>query len=201
MGCCKDRGGGEKKPPEGEKKPPDQGNLFEPRSKRCCTDFACLLLFAAAAVGSGYLTAASVVREPQLLVDLIYPTDSYGNNCGRPGTATEFLPTVLYPNLESDLVAQSAILATGAVWSFNPTRLCTPSCPAAFSLAAPSTYGGAGYPTSDNSSVPEILYPWSTRLIAARCFPFDTSNAIASVALCASPNCTDPGAVRAVVCC
>jgi hypothetical protein len=35
------------------------------------------------------------------------------------------------------------------------------------------------------------LYPWSTRRIASRCFPLDNTLALASVALCASPNCTD----------
>jgi hypothetical protein len=169
----------------------NQGELFEPRSRRCCTDVACLVLFLLAAGGSAYLTAASVQRNPQLLMDLVYPTDSYGNNCGRPGTATEGMPSVVYPRLEADLAAQSAVIASGAVWAFSPTRLCASHCPSAFSLASPNIYGGLDYPTTDGVGTESFLYPWSTRAIASRCFPLDDTQALASVALCASPNCTD----------
>mmetsp|Transcript_16710 Transcript_16710/g.46455 ORF Transcript_16710/g.46455 Transcript_16710/m.46455 type:complete len:795 (+) Transcript_16710:42-2426(+) len=185
MGCC---GGDEED---------DAEELFEPRDRRCCTDIACLLLFVLAVAGSAWLTAESIRRDPNLLVDLIYPTDSYGNNCGRPGTATENLPAVIYPKFESDLLAQSATLATGAVWAFSPTKICAPSCPSSFSLSSPRVYGGADYPTSDGKGTPEFLYPWSTMGVASRCFPFDNSQALASAALCASPNCTDPALVAA----
>lgn len=179
MGCCREGNEG------------DPGELFEPRNRRCCTDVACLIVFLLAVGGSGYLTAASIQRQPQLLVDLIYPTDSYGNNCGRPGSATEGMPSVIYPRLEADLAEQSAIIATGAVWAFSPMRVCASRCPSAFSLTSPNVYGGPDYPTADGSGTESFMYPWSTRGIASRCFPLDNTQALASVALCASPNCTD----------
>ena len=67
------------------------------------------------------------------------PTDSYGNNCGKPGTDTADLSKVLYPDLDSDIIAHAGLIATGQYLTFltSVTRLCAHTCPAGVSLRGP----------------------------------------------------------------
>ena len=203
--CCSEREDGatsekEKDVSPTDAKPGDEKKepLFEPRSKRWCTDVFCLALFAAGLGLSAALTYASIRRDPTLLEALIYPSDSHGNFCGKPGTAVEDMAAVIYPRLESDIISQSATLASGAIWAFNPERLCVSSCPETFDLNKPTVVGGTEYPTSDGEGVIELLYPYATTSIASRCFPTQTAEALAAVALCVSPNCTDPALVSSL---
>ena len=41
--------------------------------------------------------------KPELLWKLYYPVDSYGQFCGRPGSATEQLPVAFYADLDADI--------------------------------------------------------------------------------------------------
>ena len=43
--------------------------------------------------------------KPELLWKLYYPVDSYGQFCGRPGSATEQLPVAFYADLDADIEA------------------------------------------------------------------------------------------------
>ena len=52
-----------------------------------------------------------VSAHPGLIDGLIYPTDGYGNYCGKPGTKTENMPKVFYPDLDNDIVKHSDKLA------------------------------------------------------------------------------------------
>ena len=146
---------------------------------RACTDIFCLLLFIAT---MGSLVALSIVamqREPDLLNDLVYPKDSYGNNCGRPNTAVSGMPKVFYPNLDADILSQLAIVTTGQWWRFTPTRMCTAACPAGFSLKNPISYGGPSYPVaaSISGTAASYWYAYETQDVVDRCFPKDTSGA------------------------
>ena len=63
------------------------GEVYTPRRERWCTDVICLLLLITTWGGMGTLGYFCAVVKPQLLWKLYYPTDSYGQFCGRPGTA------------------------------------------------------------------------------------------------------------------
>ena len=71
MGCCSEK---------------DKGEVFKPRRKRWCTDVICLLLLIAAGAGMLVIAFVAISAHPGLIYGLIYPTDAYGNYCGRPGT-------------------------------------------------------------------------------------------------------------------
>ena len=89
----------------------DKGEVFKPRNKRWCTDVLCLIFLV---IASGVMLAigyACVSAHPGLIDGLIYPTDGYGNYCGKPGTKTENMPKVFYPDLDNDIVTHSDKLA------------------------------------------------------------------------------------------
>ena len=110
--------------------------------------------------------------KPELLWKLYYPVDSYGQFCGRPGSATEQLPFAFYADLDADIEAHWADLAAGRYVTFlkKVTTLCVARCPDGVSLSEPSAYGGAGYPlgpdeagvgrewSSGSFSVPTYMY-------------------------------------------
>eukprot|EP00966_Prymnesium_polylepis_P066800 1550829-Prymnesium_polylepis.1 len=87
-------------------------DIADGRSRRC-TDLLCLILFFASLGAVAALNAVAVDREPDLLNDLLYPPDSYGNNCGKPDTSTSSMPKVFYPQLDSDIQSQIATVASG----------------------------------------------------------------------------------------
>ena len=89
----------------------DEGEVFKPNRKRWCTDVLCLIFLSLA---SGLMLAigyACVSAHPGLIDGLIYPKDGYGNYCGKPGTATENMPKVFYPDLDNDMIKHSDKLA------------------------------------------------------------------------------------------
>ena len=89
----------------------DKGEVFKPRNKRWCTDVLCLIFLV---IASGAMLAIGYVcvsAHPGLIDGLIYPTDGYGNYCGKPGTKTENMPKVFYPDLDNDIVKHSDKLA------------------------------------------------------------------------------------------
>ena len=112
--------------------------------------------------------------KPELLWKLYYPVDSYGQFCGRPGSATEQLPVAFYADLDADIEAHWADLAAGRYVTFlkKVTTLCVARCPDGVSLSEPTAYGGAGYPLGPNEagverewssgsiSVPTYMYRW-----------------------------------------
>ena len=68
----------------------DKANeVYTPRRERWCTDVLCLVLLILAWGGMGTLGYMCAAVKPQLLWKLYYPTDSYGQFCGRSGSATE----------------------------------------------------------------------------------------------------------------
>ncbi|KAL1524941.1 hypothetical protein AB1Y20_019817 [Prymnesium parvum] len=158
---------------------------------RGCTDILCLILFIVSMTGLSVLASVAVSRDPHLLTDLIYPTDSYGNNCGRPGTATASMPKVFYPTLDADISSQLQYVATGMWWMFNPTKLCATACPSGFSLGSPVFYGGASYPVSTNTTAVGAWYSFKTQDVVNRCFPQDTSSSVINTELCSIPSCTN----------
>ena len=166
-GCCAD-----------ERK----GELFKPHRDRGCTDVLCLLLLIAAVGGLGIISYIAISAHPSLVDDLIYPTDSYGNNCGKPGSGTAELSKVFYPDLDSDIIAHADLIATGQYLTFltSVTRLCARACPAGVSLRGPSVYGGSGYPAGANASVPEYTYSFTTQDVFGRCFPLSSTFAEAT---------------------
>ena len=166
-GCCAD-----------ERK----GELFKPHRDRGCTDVLCLLLLIAAVGGLGVISYIAISAHPSLVDDLIYPTDSYGNNCGKPGSGTAELSKVFYPDLDSDIIAHADLIATGQYLTFltSVTRLCARACPAGVSLRGPSVYGGSGYPAGANASVPGYTYSFTTQDVFGRCFPLSSTFAEAT---------------------
>ena len=178
-GCCADK---------------RKGELFKPHRERGCTDVVCLLLLIVAVGGLAAISYVAISAHPSLVDDLIYPTDSYGNNCGKPGTDTADLSKVLYPDLDSDIIAHAGLIATGQYLTFltSVTRLCAHTCPAGVSLRGPSIYGGSGYPGGANATVPEHTYAFTTQDVFGRCFPLSSAFAEATSELCVQPECTDP---------
>jgi hypothetical protein len=171
----------------------DKGEVFKPRNKRWCTDVLCLIFLV---IASGAMLAIGYVcvsAHPGLIDGLIYPTDGYGNYCGKPGTKTENMPKVFYPDLDNDIVKHSDKLAKQQYLTFldSVTRVCAPSCPEGVSLSAPSTYGGGSYPTDKTAAVPTFTYVYRTQEVFSRCFPVTTAWAGASSDLCVTPQCTD----------
>ena len=82
------------------------GEVFKPRKKRWCTDVLCLLLLVAAMGGLGAIMYISISVHPDLLYALMYPTDSYGNYCGKPGSSTASMKKVMYPDLDNDIITR-----------------------------------------------------------------------------------------------
>lgn len=142
----------------------------------------CLLLLIAAVGGLGIISYIAISAHPSLVDDLIYPTDSYGNNCGKPGSGTAELSKVFYPDLDSDIIAHADLIATGQYLTFltSVTRLCARACPAGVSLRGPSVYGGSGYPAGANASVTEYTYSFTTQDVFGRCFPLSSTFAEAT---------------------
>ena len=167
-------------------------DIAEGRSRRC-TDILCLLIFLASMTTLVILSVWAVDRDSSLLTDLVYPKDSYGNNCGQPGTATANLPKVFYPSLDTDILNQISIVASGLWWQFEPTKMCASSCPTGFSLSSPKYYGGDSYPVTSTTSgaAPGVWYAYETQDVVSRCFPKDTSSATLETELCSVPSCTN----------
>ncbi|KAL1512310.1 hypothetical protein AB1Y20_005572 [Prymnesium parvum] len=201
MGCCCST----KKDPE----------IFVPRSQRWCTDLLFLIAFIVCWGLGIALAVVTINKDPSLIDDILYPRDSYGNNCGKPGTATENLPKVFYPQLDTDIRNQIDVFTSYRYWDFKPTRLCASSCPSGFSVSNPIAYGGPTYPcgyddtelssgqnvstefgsgeTCATGSVPTYYYIYVTQDVVSRCFPFDDSRVTGDRLLCAQPSCTSPG--------
>jgi len=190
--------------------------LFVTRKDRWCTDILFLLAFLAAWGGGIAIAAVSINKDTSLLTDILYTPDSYGNNCGRPNTATADMKKVFYPNLDADINKPEnlALFATGRYWEFKPTRMCASDCPGFFNFENPTAYGGSSYPCGYDSSevgsgevgsavavdpdatctaggVPEYYYTWVTQDIINRCVPFSDSATVGSQDLCSVPSCTE----------
>lgn len=174
----------------------DQKDVFKPYGERWCTDILFIILFLAAWAGTIVLCVVSINKDPSLLTNLQYPTDSYGNNCGHPGTLVAAMPKVVYPVLDQDMIRpdNALALATAQFWNFNPTRVCAVACPSSFLLAnaATATYGGYDY---GNGTAETYPYFYSTQDIVGRCLPTNNAGPGATKRLCVSPACTSPEAV------
>ena len=86
--------------------------VFIKRSDRKCTNVFCLAMIVAMWAGIGAIVGTSINREPDLLWSLLYPTDAYGQHCGRKGTEVEHLPKMMYPDLDSDFERQAYLRIT-----------------------------------------------------------------------------------------
>ena len=182
----------------------DKANeVYTPRRERWCTDVLCLVLLILAWGGMGMLGYMCAAVKPQLLWKLYYPTDSYGQFCGRAGSATEHLPVAFYADLDADIERHWVDLVAGRYVTFleEVTTLCAARCPDGVSLTEPTAYGGAGYLLglnedgvelgSGSTTVPAYFYSFRTEEFASRCLPTTSSFAGGSSDLCASPPCTD----------
>ena len=112
--------------------------------RRCCTDFFCTILFGMAFGALMVVFFASVRKEPDLIDNLLYPSDSYDQHCGKSGTAVEDYPKALYPRLDRDVHEHFASASFSDYWemvSFEPTTLCAAACPGALSLSDAAVYG------------------------------------------------------------
>jgi len=169
------------------------GQVYKPRNERWCTDILCLLLLVAAVGGLGAFCYIATSAHPDLLDSLMYPADSHGNYCGKPGTATADLPKVFFPDLDSDVVTYSAYLASSQYLTFlsKVTSLCAAECPSGVSLSGYTIYGGSSYPTDGNSTVPSYTYAFATQDVIKRCFPLSSTFAGEETELCIAPKCTN----------
>jgi choline transporter-like protein 2/4/5 len=153
----------------------DKANeVYTPRRERWCTDVLCLVLLILAWGGMGTLGYMCAADKPQLLWKLYYPTDSYGQFCGRSGSATEHLPVAFYADLDADIEEHWVDLVAGRYVTFlgEVTTLCAARCPDGVSLTEPTAYGGAGYPlgltedgvelSSRSTTVPTYFYSFRT---------------------------------------
>ncbi len=73
------------------------------KDRGCCTDCVCVLILALAVGGVFGILGVSISKEPELLDKLRYPSDSYDQWCGKPGTPVEDLPKALFPVLDKDV--------------------------------------------------------------------------------------------------
>ena len=95
------------------------------------------------------LVGLSVRSQPSLAWSLLYPTDTYGQHCGRAGTPVAHLPKLMYPDLDGDFKKQAVFLGTAPYWEYwrlSLTGLCVESCPQGISLRESIVYGGPEYP-------------------------------------------------------
>lgn len=166
----------------------DGGGIFKPVSKRCCTDPLCLLLFFI------YTAAMIVVAVMGLsggnLDRVLYPQDKYGQFCGKDAAVAD-RPFAYWPQLDADIQSQALILTAGLWWKFQPTQLCVPSCPKAFSLTDPTSFGGPDYPGANTLALNNNTY-YSLNPTAEAytyCLPQTVSNAGLNRALCGLPTC------------
>jgi hypothetical protein len=176
MGCCSCQG-------------EDASEVFKPRRKRWCTDIICLALFLAFCGYAGFFFVLTYQKDPSLLDDILYPKDSYGNNCGKPGSNMAAYPKAIFPTLDADIIAQLPLLAAGIFWQFKPTVYCAQDCPDGFSLKDPTAYGGSGYPGLVQP--PLRYYSYVTQNVLARCFPKDTTSVHKRIELCVQPACSN----------
>jgi hypothetical protein len=167
----------------------DASEVFKPRRKRWCTDIICLALFLAFCSGAGFFFLITYQKDPSLLDDILYPKDSYGNNCGKPGSQMADYTKAIFPTLDADILAQLPILAAGMYWKFKPTVYCAQACPAGFSLKDPIAYGGVDYPGLVQP--PQRYYSYVTQNVLARCFPRETTAVYERTELCVQPACTN----------
>ena len=100
--------------------------------------------------GSIAICAVAITANPNLVQDLVYPPDSYGNSCGK-GLASE-MKKAMYPRLDHDMSEQWSTVASGLWWNFKPTVVCAPECPDGMSLANPTIYGGPSYPCNGTAA-------------------------------------------------
>lgn len=165
------------------------GEVFKDSKDRACTDIICLISLIITFGGAVAVCIVSIVADPSLMIDLIYPTDTYGNNCGRGSMSDR--PVLVYPRLDTDFIDQYSIVVTGRWWSFDPTGFCAEECPDGFDLSDPVLYGGPGYPCgSDNCTAAEYYYTFRTTNLLGRCIPSSATLPAAQRNLCVFPNCT-----------
>ena len=180
------------------------GQVYTPRKQRWCTDLICLLFLLMTWTGMGALGYVCIDVKEDLLYDLYYPTDSYGQHCGRPGTIMADRPRVMYPDLDADITANYDLIVTHQWMTFfsTITKLCVAECPDGISLTNPTYYGGDAYPLDNASNLnvnaispcgctPEYWYSFRTEKYASRCFPTTSTFTGGTTVLCATPPCTN----------
>jgi len=92
--------------------------------QRGCTDCCCIIIFFVFFLGMAYISYLGwVYGEPY---QILYGKDYLGNRCGVGAFANR--SKTVYPRLDADLLAQSAI-ATTQPWNLVFYGLCVGSCP------------------------------------------------------------------------
>jgi choline transporter-like protein 2/4/5 len=172
-----------------------QSEVFKSASDRWCTDILFLVMLAIGMSGSIAICAVAITANPNLVQDLVYPPDSYGNSCGK-GLASE-MKKAMYPRLDHDMSEQWSTVASGLWWNFKPTVVCAPECPDGMSLANPTIYGGPSYPcngTAACGTVPSYYYIFFTEDVVGRCMPLTSASEAPPRTLCVTPDCTSTAA-------
>jgi len=165
----------------------DDGAIFKPLSKRCCTDILCLLFFLVYLVAQLVIAFLAITNGDMNYI--MYPKDYLGQYCTAdlPGRTKAF-----YPRLDKDLQEQAAFFAAGPAgfYYFQPYTLCVAECPAAFSLSNPETYGGPTYPGAATDA-PSFYAGTATTDIFDRCLPRTDTQPGLDRQLCGAPACND----------
>eukprot|EP00316_Scyphosphaera_apsteinii_P011557 CAMPEP_0119303818 /NCGR_PEP_ID=MMETSP1333-20130426/5197_1 /TAXON_ID=418940 /ORGANISM="Scyphosphaera apsteinii, Strain RCC1455" /LENGTH=741 /DNA_ID=CAMNT_0007306587 /DNA_START=157 /DNA_END=2382 /DNA_ORIENTATION=- len=160
-----------------------------------------------------FIFGIAVSHNSELFDAIWYGQDSYGQFCGKKGTATADLDKVLFPDLDGDIARNKQFFITNPWWEYHKilddvTRLCVKECPSGPSFEAPREYGGPDYPIggdpdfeggsgieggsgSGAHNVPVYQYTYKTRELVDYCLPETDQYTTPDVRLCAKPSCSD----------
>ena len=92
--------------------------------------------------------------------------------------------------LRPRLYEQSATIASGAWWNFEPYKLCAEECPPKVTLKSAKLYGGPTYPNA-NDTAPSFFVPFETVDILGYFMPKADLEDGDVRQVCATPVCTD----------
>ena len=163
---------------------------------RKCTDVFCSIIFILVWAANIVIAVFAVGQGD--LDSYFYGTDYQAQYCGKSGTDTGSMSKVVMPRLDRDLYEQSATIASGAWWNFEPYKLCAEECPPKFTLKSAKLYGGPTYPNA-NDTAPSFFVPFETVDILGYCMPKADLEDGDVRQVCATPVCTDESVTAAIV--
>ena len=155
---------------------------------RKCTDVFCSIIFILVWAANIVIAVFAVGQGD--LDSYFYGTDYQAQYCGKSGTDTASKSKVIMPRLDRDFYEQSATIASGAWWNFEPYKLCAEECPPKFTLKSAKLYGGPEYPNA-NDTAPSFFVPFETVDILGYCMPKADLEDGDVRQVCATPVCTN----------
>ena len=161
---------------------------------RKCTDVFCSIIFIL--VWAANIVIAVFAVNQGDLDSYFYGTDYQAQYCGKSGTDTASRSKVIMPRLDRDFYEQSATIASGAWWNFEPYKLCAEECPPKFTLKSAKLYGGPEYPNA-NDTAPSFFVPFETVDILGYCMPKADLEDGDVRQVCATPVCTNASVTAA----